>query len=179
MEPEFSRRIAVDRIGATPRVERLSASEDERHALCRRLDLLALDRFEAEMRLTRADRGDSIALRGRIVAAAVQRCVVSLQPLVAAVDEPVAVRLLLGEPSDTDGIEAIDFDPDSEDEERVLGDAVDLGELAVQYLAVALPAYPRAPDVVGWTPADSAPDSTDGEVSPFAALGRLQRGGGS
>ena len=61
-------------------------------------------------------------------------------------------------------------DPDEDDEIEPLGDRIDLGRVAVEALALALPAYPRKPG------AELRPRDRRGgdEPKPFAALAALR-----
>lgn len=159
--PEFSRPLALGRILAAPRQERLVATGAECAALAERLGILAVERMGATLQLTPAAEG-VVEVTGTLDAAVVQACVVTLEPVVQAVHEPVRWRLL------PPGREPQDGPEDPWDEIPTDGTGlVDLGELAAEQLALALDPYPRAPDAV--LPAGLAP------AGAFAALAGLRR----
>ena len=136
--PEFSRRVELARLGALEAVYPIAAEPDERAALARRFDLLALDRLEAEVRLKRSSR-DLVRVEGELSAEVVQACVVSLEPVRSSIRE--AFSLLYGAvEEDRDVL----VDLDSEIVEPFDGSAIDIGEAVAQQLALALDPYPRA-----------------------------------
>ncbi|WP_458096643.1 YceD family protein [Roseomonas sp. WA12] len=163
MTVEFSRRLRPVIVGPEGRQERLEATAEERAALAERLGLLGLDALTADLTIQPAPGG--LRARGTLRAKVVQACVVTLDPVPQAVEEPLDWRILpLGEePSDEldEGPDEIESEPDG---------TVDLGEAAAQSLALALDPYPRAPGA-------ELPDSArDAASSPFAALRGLKPG---
>ncbi len=166
--PEFSRPVAVARLGAEPYRQEIAADEAERRALAERFDLLTLDRLTATVELVR--RGpDRILLRAAFDAGFVQRCVVTLDPVAGAVSE--RFDLLYGPPdaeAEAGGSAAEDpaFEP-------LAGGTIDIGEAVAQEFALSLPPFPRRADadIEAPTPAEA--------TSPFAALARLTGRNGS
>ena len=162
--PEFSRPVALARLGAEPHRQEIAADETERRALAERFDLVALDRLAATVELVRQGH-DRILLRATFDARFVQRCVVTLDPVPGTVSERFA--LLYGPPeaeADAGGSAADDpaFEP-------LTGDTIDIGEAVAQEFALCLPPFPRRPDAdVETPPAEPAADT-----GPFAALARL------
>jgi uncharacterized metal-binding protein YceD (DUF177 family) len=137
--PEFSRRVELHRLGRGVASYALRASPDERLALARRFDLLALDRLEAEIELQRV--GERlIRLEGSLSAELAQACVVSLEPVPSSLSERFTMLFGPGQPQETVQVELEgDFiDP-------IDGDAIDIGEAVSQQLALLLDPYPRAP----------------------------------
>jgi hypothetical protein len=143
--PEFSRPIAVDRIGTAWRTVALTASDAERAALAARFGLVELPALGAEVKLRRARAGRYVEIAGTLRAAVVQTCVVTLEPVPAALEEDFS--LLLGPIGGADDdAPASDLVVDLDQPEPLEGDVVDLGELVAQQLSLALDPYPRAPD---------------------------------
>lgn len=141
-EVEFSRRIALDTIGAGGRDEPFEANADERAALARRFGWLAVESLTGEARLTRTAGG--VHATGRLTARIVQAC--------AATGAPVAEDI--AEPFDLHFVEAFAA-PEGDEVELGAGDldtlpieggAIDLGEEAAQTLALAADPYPRCSD---------------------------------
>lgn len=165
---EFPRPVAIPEAVANGPLRRtVEATEAEREALARRFGLEALDDLRATFDLVEVDGG--AAVTGEVTADVVQACVISLEPVRAHIRANVDVVFLPEVPqveSDADE-EATDGDLP----ERLPDDGiVDLGELAAQYMALALDPYPRHPDAVlpGSTAAGEAP------AGPFAALAALK-----
>lgn len=99
----------------------------------------------------------------------VQLCVVSLEPVAQHLAEDFSLTFSLDPVPTEDDLELTLADEDLPEE--VLDGVIDLGEAAVQQLAVSLDPYPRRPGAqvpAALTPAEAEPDG------PFAALGKLK-----
>ncbi len=160
--PEFSRPIALARLGSTPFRQQIEATAAEREHLARRFDLVALDRLTATVTLRRGD-GDAVLLEAAFEAAFAQTCVVTLEPVAGTISQNFT--LLYG-PAGEDPTE-IELDVDETVFEPVTGDSIDIGEAVAQELSLALPEFPRDPDAV----IEAAAETVD---APFAALARLR-----
>lgn len=142
--PEFSYSIDCGRLGAHAQTVELSAGAAERAALAERLDLLAVDRLEASLRVAR-EPGRMIRIDGRLRASVTQACAVTLDPVPAEIDEEVDILYT------EDPVEAVpEPDPSIDLEETLWPEPVedgriDVGEAMAQQLALALDPYPRAP----------------------------------
>ncbi|NKE47253.1 DUF177 domain-containing protein [Roseomonas frigidaquae] len=178
--PEFSRR---HRLGGTePRSLELRARPEECAALAARFRIPGVERLDASLTLS-PETGGTTRLRGRLQADVVQECVVTLGPVPQVVDVALDLRLL------PPGTPATDDDPDSPDEIETFGDAVDLGEVVAEQLALALDPYPRAPDAAIPPELDAGSPNPDATLepeadmddtaperpNPFAVLSRLKR----
>ncbi len=137
MTPEFSRPVRADDVG-TSRLHAIAAEPEERVALAARFDLLALDRLEA--RLTLSSEAAGIRVTGSVAADGAQPCGLSGVPVAFRLEEPVTLLFTVDAP-EGDEIELADADLDRE---ALVGDVVDLGEIAAQSLALGLDPYPRA-----------------------------------
>lgn len=171
MTPEFSRIVTTDRISSKPLREQISATPDECVHLARRLELLSLNAFSADITLKRVTPGKIIRAKGRIRADLVQECVVSLEPVPATVD--TEFEAYFEETTDKNSIFAADeggkAPPEPVDDGRI-----DIGELAAQNLSVAINPYPRAETAV-LMPVD--PDKQalfETPATPFAGLAGLK-----
>jgi uncharacterized metal-binding protein YceD (DUF177 family) len=169
--PEFSRPVALARVGPEPFRREIAADEAERQALARRFDLIALDRLSATVELIRRG-NERILLHAAFDAAFVQRCVVTLDPVAGAVSEQFT--LLYGPPeaeAEAGGnVDEPAFEP-------LVGGAIDIGEAVAQEFALALPPFPRCADADADEAAPSTGPAADG--GPFAALARLVDRSGS
>ncbi|HXP31458.1 MAG TPA: DUF177 domain-containing protein [Stellaceae bacterium] len=159
--PEFARPIEAAQIGAAERVIEIAADAGERAALARRFDLLALDRFEARVRLRRLGSG-VIRLSAEISAEMVQACVVTLEPVASRIDE--AFSLLYGIVEET---REVALDAEAEDVEPLVAGMIDIGEAAAQQLSLSLNPFPRAPEAFALP---AAPPKEAALDSPFAVL---------
>ena len=93
----------------------------------------------------------------------VQSCVVTLDPVTTRIDQPVR-RTFLPETA-ARGPEIV-VDPEEDDEIEPLTDRIDLGRVAVEALALALPAYPRKPGATFAGRRDPARRRTRASPSP-------------
>lgn len=172
MRPEFSRPLAVERIGPAGTEMTIDADAEERQALARRFDIPALHALSAHFVATPWRRG-GVALRGQVSAEVEQLSVVSLEPVRSLIAEQVVryfqADMAPGHNPAVLGVEALE----DEEPEVISGGAIDLGEIAAEELALALDPYPRRPGEVfreetGQESDDRPPDS------PFAVLSRLK-----
>lgn len=147
---EFSRTIPVDRLRRGVVSEHIEANEHERQALAERFELEAIGRLTADVRLEALPNG-MVRVSGRLEAAVVQTCVVSLESVPADVSESFSALFAPPEMiGDEDGDLDIDFEALAEQEddlpEPIVNHRIDIGELTAQHLSLALDPYPRAPD---------------------------------
>lgn len=160
MTPELSRPVRTDRIGAEELLVPVEATQAECRAIAARLGLPAVATLSCQFRLRRRD-ATRIGATGELAATVTQVCVVSLDPFETAIAERFEIAFV------PEGEEA-DDDPESVDELPYAGGIIDLGETAVEQLALALDPYPRKPDA-------ALPESPAAETaSPFAALRHRQ-----
>ncbi|MDB5316074.1 MAG: hypothetical protein JWO26_1841 [Rhodospirillales bacterium] len=164
MNPEFSRPLAVARIGPPGRRERFAASAAECAALAERFGIPAIDKLEAELSLAPA-KGGAVAAEGWLRAEVVQSCVVTLDPVPESLDIPLRLRFIPegDEPSD---------DPDTPDEIEIEAGMIDLGEAVAEQLSLALNPYPRAPgaQLPPELEPSPEPEPEPAKIHPFAAL---------
>ena len=169
--PELSRPILLASIGPNTRIIDVAATPSECERVAARLLINAVASLEARFTLCRVA-GEIIEAEGKLRALVTQECVVSLDPFASVIEEPFAVRFV---PEDLLTDEALD--PDAIDEIGYEGGQIDLGEAAVEQLALALDPFPRKPGGVlppGLSRGDAPPDH-DAVVHPFETL-RDRRG---
>lgn len=163
-EAPFSRPLAlraatVDRAGFDAR-----ASAAEAAAVARLFEAGRVEGLEITGSLSLA--GALFRLEGRARATVEQACVVTGEPVSTSLDVTFDRYVAVG-PVPTSA--EVDVDPDERDIDHVEEPVVDLGAIAVEELALALPAYPRAAD------ADALLDDLEADPrddSPFAVLAR-------
>lgn len=165
---EFSRPVAVDRLPPGESLHEISATAEERAALARRFSLLALDRLEARVRLTRLA-GGLVRLEAELAADVVQECAVTLAP----VNSRVAERFTLLYGAAQDEAAEISLSGEAELVEPLEGGIIDIGEAVAQQLSLAIDPFPRAPGAT--EPAQGAEAAKP--PSPFAALAKWRQKG--
>jgi hypothetical protein len=169
------------RLGEVPETGRhvdLEADAAARAAVAKAVGVEAVEALSASFDLTRRGR-DSLRAVGTVRASVRQACVVSLEPVVSAVEEAIDVSFapphdIPAEPkaavSDSDEDEvAAGTIAGEEPPEPLVNGAVDLGALATEFLLLGIDPYPRKPGV-----AFDAPASGDSTTKPFAALAALK-----
>jgi hypothetical protein len=149
MTPELHRPVVVAGIGPAGVEMEVVATAAECAAVAARLEVPAILELACRFRLRRVAEG--VAAEGRLRARLVRTCVVSLEDFEDVVGEEFVLRFVPA------GTESEEIDPEAEDEVPYSGGAIDLGEAAVQQLALALDPYPRRPgaELPGEAPGDA------------------------
>ena len=173
---ELSRPVSASAVADAPQALTIEAGEGERAALAERFDLIAIEALTARVHLFRTlardGSGDVVRVVLDINADIIQRCVVTLEPLRARIAER-GVETEFALAAAPAAREVVVIPDDADPPEPFDGERIDVGELVAQHLALALDPYPRTPG------AEPDRDGLDGgrRDPPFAALGRLRRGG--
>ncbi|MBP2298011.1 YceD family protein [Azospirillum picis] len=179
--PEFSRVVNADTVRRAEVTETIEATEGERRALAERLELEAIGRLAATVRLRAVRGGTMIRVSGKLEADVVQTCVVTLEPVPAHVTETFEALFAPETMVEDQGLE-IDFDPSLSDEdipEPMENNRIDIGELTAQHLSLALDPYPHAEGVEftgydeGTEEEEEAPAEPE-KPNPFAVLQQLK-----
>jgi len=143
---------------------KLEPSAEERSAIAARLDIQSVDSLCGDFVITPVRGGVEVQLR--IVASVGRICVASLEPMTETIDEKIKMSFERNYCEDLE----------NEDDGDILlepldGGEIDIGELLVQHLSLALDPYPRkegAEDLV-----DKYRDAAS--TSPFDALKGLAK----
>ena len=135
--PEMPRPTALDRIGPHGTPVLVEANPGELPAIAARLGIPAVHALRCAFKLRRI--GGIIEAQGELVAGVTQLCVVSLDEFDSTVEEAFTIHFV------PEGTEDDDPEPDAIDQVPFQGSAIDLGEAAVEQLALALDPYPRKP----------------------------------
>jgi uncharacterized metal-binding protein YceD (DUF177 family) len=171
-QPEFSRPLEIDQIGAEGVALEIEADPSEREALARRFGLVRLDRLQASATISPVSR-KLFRVEASFEAEVVQTCVVTLEPFSTHLSEQFSALFGEGGP----GMAALVSSEEDDLPEPIEGGAIDLGETVAQHLALSLDPYPRKPGAS--IPAEYAPDPQEegqGRVKPFAGLSILKSG---
>lgn len=155
----YSQPVRLNQIGGGLE-RRLAPDVAARGRIARALDLQALDRFEADLKLAPTPAG--WRLSGAVSASAVQTCGLTLEPLPVEIEQVFSIDLMEGVGDDPDEIE-VSLD-DSDGPDRIEDGTIDLGIYAVEQLALNLDPFPRKAG------AAFQPPENEPEASPFAVL---------
>ncbi len=170
--PELPRPVFLAQIGTLGMAREVVGSAKECAAIAARLLIPAVAALSCRFQLTPAQ-GGMVVAHGALAARVTQLCVVTLEPFETELREDFRIRFVpadaMGDPED----DLLDLDAD--DEVPYHGSQIDLGEAAVEQLALALDPSPRMPGAE--LPATDDPDAAAGSpgASPFAALARRAR----
>lgn len=157
--------VAADDIDEDGRHFALAADAAVRAAVARLAGLRELPRFEASFDVNR--RGDGgLHVTGAVSATAGQNCVVTLEPLLNEISERVDLVFLPPQPAVEPEAEGGSAGAKWNGPEPLIGGAVDLGAVAIEFLILGLDPYPRKPGAAFQPPPIAEP-----EEGPFAALG--------
>jgi hypothetical protein len=166
-EFEFSRAVATDRITRNAFCETIRANPGELEAVASRLKIEAMASLNATFELRYVVETGMFEVEGAAEADLTEKCLVSGEAFSSHVTAPVHARFT------TDPSLAEVFDPESlsewDDPELIENGSIDIGELAVQYIALTLDPYPVKPGV-------ECPDTMEfgKPASPFAILQSLK-----
>ncbi len=169
--PEFSRRVQLDALGEEEVTREIEATPDERAALAKRLDLVALKRLTATLRLQCLAGRPLVRVRGDYQAEVVQACVVTLEPVTSRLDGRLS-RCYSSAPFEAAAEREVLVDIDEDEPpEPVPGDGIDLGEAVAEQLALDMDPYPRS-EGAKLERAEWGDGAT--RESPFQVLGTLK-----
>jgi uncharacterized metal-binding protein YceD (DUF177 family) len=165
--------LTVSAVSEAGRHLHLVADAQTRAAVATLAGLVGLPRLEASFDVTRRGRS-GLHVVGRVSATVGQTCVVTLEPVKNEVDEAIDVAFVPAGATSLEGYSSGEVEVTLEDApEPLVGNAIDLGAIATEFLILGLDPYPRRPDVVFETP-----PAGDEPAHPFAALAGLKKGQG-
>lgn len=171
----FSREIAVATVPDKGLQARAEASTEERTAIAKLLDLVALDELSFDYTLSKQS-GERFVLDGKVQARVTQSCVLSLDPIESAPAIPIKAQFWpeadLDEAADSDG--AVQVDPEDDGPEPIVDGKIDIGHFAYEHFAAALDPYPKKSEATfDWSDA-RAGSNGEGMDGPFAVLKSLK-----
>ena len=118
---------------------------------------------------------DGMHVTGRVSARVGQTCVVTLEPMQTEIDEAIDILYLRNLPEMPPAADD-DQEHGTLGDERIevlVGDSIDLGAIATEFLILGINPYPRKPGAEFTPPAADEPSS-----HPFAALSALKKAPG-
>lgn len=160
----------------------VSPAQELYPALCKRLDIHAIENFTVLFELKRNSVSKVIQIKGKIKASLDQKCVVSMESVPEHVEdefeswyaEPnqaVSFAKAKRERLSEKEREELPMLEEHDDPETVIDGKIDLGELAVQNLSLALNPYPRCENATYESNVPPMGDEPEGVYdNPFSAL---------
>lgn len=179
-EPDFERWVSVHELPASGLDVEFAAETAELEAIVRRLDVLSVESLRIKATVRGLEGGKVVEIAGVLTALVTQECVATLEPLERVYDEPLKVLFMDPARARRDAPvtgEEVMVDPEEDDIEVLVDEAVDIGEVAVQYLSLALDPYPRkqeAPDVEWQAGNRSGEAEEEVRENPFSVLNKLR-----
>ena len=166
--PPWSVRLDESDVPETGRHVDLVADAETRAAIAELAEVVSLPRVAAEFDVARYGRG-GLRVVGRVSATVEQTCVVTLEPMESAIDEPIDLVFVPAMIPSSEGLGEVEMASDAPDEPDELVDgAVDLGAIATEFLILGIDPYARKADAVF-----EAPAVGDDSAHPFEALAAL------
>ncbi|MEM1380344.1 MAG: DUF177 domain-containing protein [Pseudomonadota bacterium] len=159
----LNRPLALGDLEPEPRHETIEVGADDRSALTAHYDVHDIALLKGDLEVTR--HGSLIRVAGTIEADLGRTCVVSLAPLRERIAEDFAVAYTTDIPDVVEG----EIEADLDAPEPLEADVLNLGEVLLEQLVLAMDPHPRAegakpPEDPGQTP----------ESSPFDVLKSLK-----
>ena len=151
--PELSIPVELEELADGPRKYEFSADPEECVALTERFGLLALNSLSARTTLEWVEPNTVLRMTGRFLASVTQKCVITLNPFDAEIDEEISLLFAC------DVSEASDI-LDPGEAEPLEGNVLDIGNIVAEELSLSLDPYPRNP----------AADSSDMVLGPGVEL---------
>ena len=139
MTPETSFLVDLASAAKSNKTLRYSASAGHRQAVAKRLGALDITEFKTTFVVQKKGAGVYL-VQGHIIAHLTQPCVRTLNPVPAVIDEKFEVTFMR-----EDIFEKTGHDEGEIDDIEILGkEPVDLGEIAIQYLSLAMDPFPTS-----------------------------------
>ena len=136
-----------------PRKYEFLADPDKCVALADRFGLVALNSLSARTTLEWVEPDTVLRMTGRFLASVTQKCVISLDPFNAEIDEDINLLFARGVSEEADIVDPNEAEP-------LEGRVLDIGEIVAEELSLSLDPYPRNP----------AADSSDMVLGPGVDL---------
>lgn len=159
----FSKIVDLSRL-KEPQTFNLAAPPDALAAIAARLETPAVISLSGAVVVTPTAEGAQVD--GAVKAALRRECVVTLEPLDERIDETFSIRFA----RESDALAEIELDLEEDWTEPLLGEALDVADILVQQVALAMEPYPRKPGAAAPAALNPSPE----QVSPFAVLKSLK-----
>jgi hypothetical protein len=163
---------AVATIGKSGLSEERRATEAERAAIAKALDILSCEDLIARYEIEPLGSGRFL-LRGDVEADVTQACIVTLDPVPAHLSDRFTVEFRPDDEVTHDDAGEREI-LSGEDIEPIKGGRIDAGRIIFEHISAVLDPYPRKPDVeFDWRDPKAEADAKAGGA--FAALAKLKQ----
>lgn len=167
--PPWSVTVALSEIPEGGKRFDLIADETARAEIARVAALRSLPRLQATFNVARQGAA-GLHIDGEVSATVGQNCVVTLEPMENEVREEINLTFSLDGSSVAEGDDDIPELMDPDEPEPLVGNTIDLGMLATEFLIMGIDPYPRKPGATF-----EPPVADDDSAHPFAALAALKK----
>ena len=185
MAIEFSRPLKIEHIDKSGKPIEIEASPDEMIALANRFDLLSIEFMNADFTVKPTDGGTKFSVKGTVRASVTQQSIVSGDSVETPIEQDITAwyadydRVASFEKARKqkereETADEYEIKSKEEDPERVMNGAIDLGEVAAQFLGLALDEFPRTKDEEAGSGDYIEVNPEDTKDNPFAALAQLK-----
>lgn len=179
---EWSHYVRADSVPEGGQWVKLAANGNECTSIAERLGVRSVDRLEAKIHLKPKNSGHTLEVEGHLSADVVQECVVTLVPIESHIEDDFeawyadydrAASFTKAQHEQKARLETEEqpIMEEKDDPEPMVGGAVNLAELVVQYLSLAINPYPKSEITKS---GENEPEEASGQNSlrpnPFAAL---------
>ena len=177
--------IDADSVPATGRTLHIQAAAENLDAIAERVGVINIKSVEASIHLQPQNGGHVLYISGHVKADIVQECITTLEPIDSHVeddfeawyadhDRALPFSRVKHQIKITEEGEEIQMLEEKDDPEPLINGQVDLGEVVIQFLSLAIDPYPRTTDMPSidhaiLTPEDSK-TTTALHPNPFSAL---------
>jgi len=161
--------VSLGLAAAEPVQIRHEASGQELLEIKTRLGVRKIVSFALSAQLQRTVIGDIYQVSGNIKLIAERSCIVTLENFIETTEGVFDEYFTTSPEQATDQSEHLLIDPDEYEVTLLEQDSIDIGELALQHLVLALNPYPRAPDA----PIAAGDEAIAKTQRPFAGLDAL------
>jgi uncharacterized metal-binding protein YceD (DUF177 family) len=159
--------IAVSDVPETGRHLEVLTDAQARAAIARLAGVAAVPRLSATFDVTRHSRS-GLHVIGHVSGIVEQTCVITLEPMENAIEEPIDV-VFTARPEGSADPAQVEV-PLEDPPEPMVDGTVDLGALATEFFILGIDPYPRKPGAEFRSPADN-----DDAGRPFAGLAALKK----
>ena len=161
--------VSLGLAAAEPVQIRHEASGQELSEIKTRLGISKIFSLALDAQLQRTIIGDIYQVSGNIKLIAERSCIVTLENFIETTEGVFDEYFTTSPEQATDQSEHLLIDPDEYEVTLLEQDSIDIGELALQHLVLALNPYPRAPDA----PLAAGDEGISKKQRPFAGLDAL------
>lgn len=182
---EFSRPLRIDHIDRAGKKITIETNSEEAAALAERFDLLSIESMSADFKVKPVEGGTKYEVTGHLFAKVTQQSIVSGLPVETEVKQDIlawyadyervtSFEKVKKQREREDIEDEREIKSEEDDPEKIVNGAIDLGEVAAQFLGLALDEFPRGEneEIGAGDYIEVKPEET--KDNPFAALAQLK-----